>query len=137
MKSRSLAVLLAAAAFACDSRNPSSPEPAAVPAVTAVATPSPAPTPTPTPTPTPPPRVTGPSDVGYLGLFNYYKCVPGRPFVITAGCPYIEATATPKQANGRDATRHGRNLVWRVNGVLIPDDAAGIDAGCVRVAAGP
>ena len=44
---------------------------------------------------------------------------------------------TPKQSNGLDAKRHGRNLVWRVNGVVIPDDAAGIDAGCVLVAAGP
>ena len=81
--------------------------------------------------------MTGPSDVAYIGLFNYYKCVPGRAFVITPGCRYIEATATPKQSNGRDANRHGRNLVWRVNGVVIPDDAAGIDAGCVLVAAGP
>lgn len=37
----------------------------------------------------------------------------------------------------RDSVRHGRNLLWRVNGVMIPDDAAGIDAGCVLVAAGP
>ena len=135
MKLRATAVLAAAAAaFGCDSRNPSSPDSAAVPVAAA---PTPAPTPEPTPTPTPQPRVTGPSDVAYVGLFNYYKCVPGRPFVITRGCPYIEATATPKQANGRDATKHGRNLVWRVNGVVIPDDAAGIDAGCVQVAAGP
>jgi hypothetical protein len=127
-------VLLAAAAVACESSSPSSPDtpaPAAVVPVAATATP------TPTPTPTPPPRVTGPSDVAYVGLFNYYKCVRGRAFVITRGCRYLEATATPKQANGRDASRHGRNLVWRVNGVVIPDDATGIDAGCVLVAAGP
>lgn len=129
MKSRILAVVLAAAAFGCGRSTPSTPEPV-VPATT----PTPAPTPTPTPTP---PQATGPSDVAYLGLFNYAKCVPGRSFVITRGCPYIEATATPKQSNGRDATKHGKNLVWRVNGVVIPDDAAGIDAGCVLVAAGP
>jgi hypothetical protein len=75
--------------------------------------------------------------VAYLLLLNYGKCVPGRPFTITPGCRHIEATATPKQANGLDATRHGKNLVWRVNGLVIPDDAAGIDAGCVLVAAGP
>ena len=75
--------------------------------------------------------------MAYLLLLNYGKCVPGRPFTITPGCRYIEATATPKQSNGLDATRHGKNLVWRVNGVTIPDDAAGIDAGCVLVAAGP
>jgi hypothetical protein len=127
-------VLLAFAAFGCGSSNPSLPEPE--PAVTSASL-TVTPTPAPTPTPTPPPQVTGPSDVAYLGLFNYAKCVPGRPFVITRGCPHIEATATPKQSNGRDATRHGHNLTWRVNGVLIPDDAAGIDAGCVLVAAGP
>jgi hypothetical protein len=134
VKLRPVAVLLAAAAVACESSSPSSPDtPAPAPVVPVAATATPAPT----PTPTPPPRVTGPSDVAYVGLFNYAKCVPGRPFVITRGCRYIEATATPKQSSGRDATRHGRNLVWRVNGVMIPDDAAGIDAGCVLVAAGP
>jgi hypothetical protein len=131
MKSRCVAALLAAAAFGCGSSTPSTPD---APPVAPVAV---APTPAPTPTPTPAPQATGPSDVAYLGLFNYAKCEAGRPFVITRGCPYIEATATPKQSNGRDATKHGKNLVWRVNGVVIPDDAAGIDAGCVLVAAGP
>ena len=135
MNFRPVAVVLAAATVACESSSPSAPDAAPTPApvvpVAATATPAP------TPTPTPPPRVTGPSDVAYVGLFNYAKCVPRRPFVITRGCPYIEATATPKQSSGRDANRHGRNLVWRVNGVVIPDDAAGIDAGCVLVAAGP
>jgi hypothetical protein len=133
MKSRSAAVLLAAAAMGCGSSSSTPATPEVAPAGRVEATPTPAPTPTPTPVP----QVTGPSDVAYLGLFNYAKCVPARPFVITPGCPYIEATATPKQSNGRDATRHGRNLVWRVDGVVIPDDAAGIDAGCVLVAAGP
>lgn len=128
----SAVVLMAIAAFGCGGNSsPASPDPAPV------ARPTAEPTPAPTPTPTPAPQVTGPSDVAYLGLFNYLKCVPGRPFVITRGCPYIEATATPKQSNGRDAHKHGKNLVWRVNGVVIPDNAAGIDAGCVRVAAGP
>jgi hypothetical protein len=135
VKLKPIAVLLAAAALGCESRSPSSPDAAPAPAAFVPVTA--APTPAPTPTPTAPPRVTGPSDVAYVGLFNYAKCVRGRAFVITRGCRYIEATATPKQSNGRDATRHGRNLVWRVNGVVIPDDAAGIDAGCVLVAAGP
>jgi len=128
-------VLLAVAALGCGSSNPSSPD--TQPAAAIAPTAPPPPTPAPTPTPTPQPQATGPSDVARLGLFNYAKCEPGRPFVITPGCPYIEATATPKQSSGRDATRHGKNLVWRVNGVVIPDDAAGIDAGCVLVAAGP
>ena len=128
------AVLILAATAGCGGSSPSTPD--ALPDAP-VASPTPAPTPVPTPTPTPVPQATGPSDVAYLGLFNYAKCAAGRPFVITAGCPYIEATATPKQSNGRDATKHGKNLVWRVNGVVIPDNAAGIDAGCVLVAAGP
>jgi hypothetical protein len=133
VKSRPDAFVLAAVALGCGASQPSMPDatPADAPAAPAAAAPAP------TPTPTPAPQVTGPSDVAYLGLFNYAKCVPARPFVITPGCPYIEATATPKQSNGRDATKHGKNLTWRVNGVVIPDDAAGIDAGCVLVAAGP
>lgn len=136
MKSRLVAVLLAAAALGCGS-DPSTPDAADVAPIAAPPTPAPTPAPAPTPTPTPSPQATGPSDVAYLLLLNYGKCVPGRPFVITPRCPYIEATATPKQANGLDARRHGKNLVWRVNGVVIPDDAAGIDVGCVLVAAGP
>jgi hypothetical protein len=134
VKSRRLAVLLAAAALGCGG-DPSAPDDdAGVPIATP---PTPIPTPSPAPTPTPSPQATGPSDVDYLGLFNYGKCVLRRPFTITPGCPYIEATATPKQSSGLDARKHGRNLVWRVDGVVIPDDAAGVDAGCVRVAAGP
>jgi hypothetical protein len=135
MKHRPAAVLLAVAALGCGSSD----RPTALGPAPAAATPpaAAAPAPAPTATPTPPPQVTGPSDVAYVGLFNYGKCEPGRSFVITRKCPYIEVTATPKQSNGRDANKHGKNLVWRVNGVVIPDDAAGIDAGCVLVAAGP
>src|SRR4051812_34798732 len=122
MKHRAVAVFCAAAMFGCGGGRRSSLDPA--PVVPVAANPALAPTPAPTPTPTPPPQITGPSDVAYVGLFNYGKCAPGRSFVITRKCPYIEATATPKQSNGRDATKHGKNLVWRVNGVVIPDDAA-------------
>jgi hypothetical protein len=134
VKSRSVAVLLAAAALGCGGSTPSTPStPDTTTSTPVVATPTPAPT----PVPTPEPQVVGPSDVDLLRLLNYAKCVPGRPFVITSGCPYIEITATPKQSNGGDARHHGDNLTWTVNGVLIPDTAAGIDAGCVLVAAGP
>ena len=102
-------------------------------------TPSPAPS-SPPPAPGPP---TGESDVARMVVLHYDNSsqgckTEGKPFVVPSGCDEIHFTATPKNAAGKDAVKHGRNLTWFANGVQIPDgdENACVDLGHVEVCGG-
>lgn len=97
--------------------------------------------PSPVPSSTPPP-VTGESDVASCVVLHYDAAdgaagckIAGSPFVIPAGCKgrAIHVTATPKNAQGKDARIHGRDLTWYVGGVLSPDNVDTEVDGCLVV----
>lgn len=82
--------------------------------------------PTGPPTPLPSPGVPGASDVASMIVLVYgYTCQPGTPDpnhaagVIPPECSAAQLTATPKRADGSDATNHGINITWSV--VPAPD----------------
>jgi hypothetical protein len=79
----------------------------------------------PLPVPTPS-AIPGTSDVASMIVLVYgYTCQPGIPDpnhaagVIPQGCSAAQLTATPKRADGSDATNHGINITWSV--VPAPD----------------
>lgn len=77
--------------------------------------------PTPTPSPSASPSA-GPSDVDSLAIFVYgYQCATGvepshSAGIITSNCTEANLTATPKRANGDDATSHSTSITWQVDG---------------------
>lgn len=105
------------------------------------ASPSPVVSPSPSPSPSAPP-VTGATDVVSCITLHFDAAdgeagckLKGDPFVIPAGCKggAIHLTATPKNAAGKDAHQHGRNLRWYADGQLVPDGAEVSVAGCLVV----
>jgi hypothetical protein len=104
-----LVVLLALVIGACNLNNIKINDPSPLP------TPSPTATPAASPTPTP---SSGSSDVASMVIFVYgYSCAPGitapenSSFRLPMGCR-ASATATPKRADGTDATNHGNQISW-------------------------
>jgi hypothetical protein len=100
---------------------------------------APAPCTSPSPVPSAPaspgPPAGGVSDVAKLIVLHYDNAdqgckLAGQPFVIPAGCKSIHVTATPKQADGKDAIHHGRRLTWTANGIPVPD---GDEDDCVDI----